>query len=117
MDSVANSALMSRQASRASTPIMINHHQHHQFNPYRLPRFWRGYALGGLTTAGAYGLYKLGSFIRDLLNNKFQRQYLYAYNTYASPPPTYNTPPALPKSTPTPTPKPKPFTLHHNRHK
>ena len=102
MNSAASSALVSRQASRATTPIPIE--AQHQLNPYRLPRFWRGYVLGGLTLAGAYGLHKLGSFIKDYFYNKFHRPYVPALA------------PSIP-ALPTPTPKYETLVHHNNRHK
>ena len=71
LDSSYSSTSTSRQSSRETTPLPI---QHQQLNPYRIPRFWRGYILGGLTGPGLYGLYKLGSFVRNYLRNKFRPQ-------------------------------------------
>ena len=58
ISSAVSSALARRQSSRGTTPLPIEAQP--QLNPYRLPRFWRGYVLGGLTAAGALGLYKYG---------------------------------------------------------
>ena len=71
-----SSAYSSRQTSREQSPIpnQIHHHFH-------IPRFWRGYILGGLSTAGLFGL---GAFAKRIYHNKFK------------------------KSTPTPTPAPTP---------
>ena len=103
VSSAVSSALASSQSSRSPTPLPIQ-----APNPYRLPRFWRGYALGGLTVAGAYGLYKLGS----ALNNKFHKQ----QSTPTSPYIRYQQ-----SAEPTPTPEPTPYKrrnirLHDNFH-
>ena len=95
VSSSASSALSSRQASRGSSPLPIEAQP--QLNPYRLPRFWRGYALGGLTAAGLLGLYKLGPAIKEYFYNKFHRPIV--------------------QTSPTPTPKPKSHVIQNNRHK
>jgi len=82
VSSSASSALSSRQSSRGTTP---------------LPRFWRGYALCGLTTAGLLGLYKFGSAIKDYFYNKFHKP--------------------LVQVSPTPTPKPKSHVIQNNHSK
>lgn len=106
--SALSSALTSAQSSRSSTPLPPVQAP----NPYRLPRFWRGYALGGLTTAGAYGLYKLGSALKNYFNNKFHRQPSTALSPYIR----YQAP-ALPTPTPQPTPyQRRNIRLHENLH-
>lgn len=110
MSSAYDSALSSAQSSRSQTPLPPNQTP----NPYRLPRFWRGYVLGGLSLAGAAGLYKLGSFVTNYLYNKFHRQQVPAIAPYA-----YNQYQALP--TPTPIPHPTPYQrrnikMQENRH-
>ena len=108
MSSIDSLALASSQSSRSPTPLQPIQAP----NPYRLPRFWRGYALGGLTTLGAYGVYKLGSAIKNYFNNKFHRQPSTALSPYIR----YQEP-----ALPTPTPKPTPYQrrnirLHENHH-
>ena len=93
--SSVNSAMSSRQSSRGTTPLP---NQIPPVNPYRLPRFWRGFVVGGLTIPGLYGLYKLGSFAKNYLYNKFHKIPTYE-NRYIWYDP-YNTP------TPEPTPEP-----------
>ena len=85
-----SSAMSSRYSSREPSPIPV---QHVQLNPYRLPRFWRGFVVGGLAIPGSYGLYRLGSYVWNRFQNKFNKSSV-GY-------------PALPTSTPKPTPKPK----------
>ena len=104
MSSAINSALVSRQASRSATPLPIQ-----APNPYRLPRFWRGYGLGVLSTVGAYGLYKLGSNVYHHLYDKFHRQ-----PTFTSTP----TPEPTPQATPEPTPyaQNRNIKLHYHHH-
>lgn len=107
MESAYSSSLASPQSSRSHSPL-----PHMQApNPYRLPRFWRGFALGGLTTAGAYGLYKLGSYIKDRLFNKFHRQPTTEYIPYTYQP----TPTATPKPEPTPY-RRRNIKMQYNRH-
>ena len=104
MNSAVSSALASRQSSRGTTPLPIEAQP--QLNPYRLPRFWRGYVLGGLTAAGALGLYKYGSAIKDYFYNKFHRPYV----------PALPTPTPKPLALPTPKPKHKSPVIQNNRH-
>ena len=109
MNSAADSALVSQYSSRATTPIHYHHHQHQQLNPYRLPRFWRGYVLGGLSTIGAYGLYKLGSLIKNSMGNNFHRKFnMQPFFQLPPPPPKKPTPKQLALPTPTPKQTPKP---------
>ena len=106
--SAYSSALSSSQSSRSPTPLPQVHIQ--APNPYRLPRFWRGFVLGGLSTAGAYGLYKLASHFY----NKFHRQPSTELVPY-----TYQQqqPEALPTLIPEPTPyRRRNIKLQHNRH-
>ena len=84
--SAYSSSYTSQTPSRGTTPIPPVHHHHRRNN------FWRGFGLGGLTTAGLIGLIKLGSFAKNYFHDKFH-----------------------PKITPTPTPTPG-LTLHNNRH-
>ena len=102
MNSAASSALASRQASRGTTPLPVEA----QLNPYRLPRFWRGYALGGLTAAGLLGLFKYGSAIKDFFYNKFRKPLVQ----------TSPTPTPKPLALPTPKPKRKSHVIQNNRH-
>ena len=96
------SALSSRTPSRGTTPIPV---QHQHQNPYHIPRFWRGFALGGLTIGGGgYLLSKLGPYIGSYFINKFHRE----------PTPT-PTPEPTPEPTPTPKPK-KPLKFDDNIH-
>ena len=86
--SAYSSSSTSRTPSRETTPIPPVHHHRHN-------NIWRGFGLGGLTTAGLLGLIKLGSFAKDYFHNK------------------WNPPHLSPTPTPTPTPG---LTLHYNRH-
>ena len=92
--SSVNSAMSSRQSSRGTTPLP---EEIPQVNPYRLPRFWRGFVVGGLTIPGLYGLYKLGSLAKDYYNDKFHRR---PENLPAIAPNAHN----------------QQLVLHHNRH-
>ena len=108
--SAFDSALASAYSSRSQTPLPPPPVQ--APNPYRLPRFWRGYVLGGLSLAGAAGLYKLGSFIKNYINDKFHRQQIPAIAPYA-----HNQYQALSKPTPYPTPyQRRNIKMQENRH-
>ena len=101
MTSALASPSSSASSSRGTTPVP----QINQPNPYRLPRFWRGFVVGGLTIPGLYGLYRLGSFLMNNNQNKFNKQQIPAIG--------YEERRALP----TPTPTPKQLRLHNNRHR
>lgn len=110
MASALASPSSSALSSRGTTPTP----QINQPNPYRLPRFWRGFIVGGLTIPGLYGLYRLGSFLMGNNNqNKFNKQQIPAIGyeeRRALPTPN-------PKPTPSPTPPPKQMRLYNNIHR
>lgn len=88
--SVMNSAANSRQSSRQPTPLPPLQPQLQQPNPWLQQLVaMRPYLVGGL---GAIGLYKLGSFAKNYLYNKFHKI------------PTYENRYLWSESTPTPEP-------------
>ena len=113
------SAAASRHQSREPTPISRQQtpitNLRHDINELRHQiQMMRRFGLAGLSLTGLYGLYKLGSFAKNLFVNKFSKPY--RFDSY------YQQPTPTPEPTFEPTPKQKDkkkneFKVYDNRHR